>query len=677
MIPPATSQNFPQTPHLAHTGLTARSVLIGMAAVICQCLVTPYNDFHVGGTYLAGNHLPIAVVFVMLIFVLSINLLLKKLKPGTELQGGELLIIWGMMLVASGIPSSGLMRYLVPLAVSPYYFATAENEWITLFHQHLPDWMVVKDPKAVFYFYEKLPDGDSIPWRAWLKPIVGWSTFVLIFYFVTICWTVLLRKQWVEHERFTFPIVQLPQEMFQPPSGGALLNRFFKSPLMWCGFTIPVILHGLRGLHLYFPAVPSLPLDFPIAQFFTEKPLSALGWWPAVHLFIYPSIVAIVYLLTLEISFSFWFFFLLGKMETVLIYATGSKVNQWNFHQNQQMGALLVFIGFILFIGKRHFGRAFATIFGIRGWKPLPPSTTIFGIRGWKPLPPSDDTNEPLPYVWAAGGLIVGILLLTLICSMAGMSVWVALVMLGIFLGITTVGTWMVANGGLLFIIYSFLPGEFLITLFGSARVNAPSWTLVAYERVLMFDMREILMPGVMNNFKLAEPLRLKQRPFLLAMGIALVLAMGVSYYSSLDLAYTHGAVNLQHWTYMISTTVPFNRLTSILQHPTGIEVERLGSFIFGGATMFGMLWMRHHYLWWKLHPIGSLLMTSYATYCFWGSFFIGWFLKYTVLKFGGVALYRKLRPFVLGIVLGECFIGGIWIVVGLMTGIGYRLLPG
>ena len=164
----------------------------------------------------------------------------------------------------------------------------------------------------------------------------------------------------------------------------------------------------------------------------------------------------------------------------------------------------------------------------------------------------------------------------------------------------------MVANGGLLFIIYSFLPGEFLITLFGSARVNAPSWTLVAYERVLMFDMREILMPGVMNNFKLAEPLRLKQRPFLLAMGIALVLAMGVSYYSSLDLAYTHGAVNLQHWTYMISTTVPFNRLTSILQHPTGIEVERLGSFIFGGATMFGMLWMRHHYLWWKLHPIGS-----------------------------------------------------------------------
>ncbi len=656
MTSSTTLQNFPQTPSSTYSGLTARSVLIGIVGVIGQCLATPYNDFRVGGTYLAGNHLPIAVVFIMLIFVLGVNILLKRLKPGSELQGCELLVIWGMMLVASGIPSSGLMRYLVPLAVSPYYFATAENEWSTLFHQHLPEWIVVSDPKAVFYFYEQLPKGDPIPWRAWLKPIVGWSVFVFIFYFVTICWTVLLRKQWVEYERFTFPLVQLPIEMFQSPSGGSLLNRFFKSRLMWCGFAIPVILHGLRGLHLYFPSTPNPPLYFPISQFFTEKPFSALAWWPSVHLFIYPSVVAIVYLLTLEISFSFWFFFLLGKLETVFIYATGSKVNQWDFHQNQQMGGFIVFIGLILWSGKRHFTRAFTTIFGRKR---------------------ANDIDEPLSYPFAVCGMVLGILALCLICARGGMSFWVALFILVLFLGLTTVMTWMVANGGLLFVLYSFLPGEYLITLFGSARVNAPSWTFVAYERVLMFDMREILMPSVMNNFKLAEPLRLKQRPFLLAMGIAIVLAIGVSYYSSIDLGYRYGAVNLQHWTYMISATVPFTRLTSILQHPSGIELERLGSFIFGGAMMFGILWMRHHYLWWKLHPIGSLMMTSYATYCFWGSFFIGWFLKYTVLKFGGVAQYRKLRPLVLGVVLGECFIGGIWIVVGLFTGIGYRLLPG
>ena len=78
-----------------------------------------------------------------------------------------------MMLVDSGIPSSGLMRYLIPLLVSPFYFATAENDWADLFHQHLPSWMVVSNPKAVSYFYEKLPDGEAIPWEGWLKPMLA------------------------------------------------------------------------------------------------------------------------------------------------------------------------------------------------------------------------------------------------------------------------------------------------------------------------------------------------------------------------------------------------------------------------------------------------------------------------------------------------------------------------
>ncbi|MFB3041728.1 MAG: DUF6785 family protein, partial [Candidatus Poribacteria bacterium] len=588
--------------------------------------------------------------------ILIVNVLLKKIKPGMELSAAELTIIWGMMLVASGIPSSGLMRYLIPLLVSPFYFATAENEWADLFHHHLPDWMVVSDPKAVLYFYEKLPDGEAIPWVAWLKPIAAWSGFTLVFFFVTICLCVILRKQWVEHERFSFPLVQLPVDMFQAPAGNDLINRFFKNRAMWIGFTIPVVLHGLRGLHLYFPSIPNPPVFFPIARYFTDKPFSALAWWPSVQFFIYPSVIAVVYLLTLEISFSFWFFFLLTKMETVLIYATGSKINSWTFQQNQQMGGFLAFIGFIIWIGKDHFKNAFSALFGKK---------TI------------GDQNEPLPYAWASAGLICGLLLLTLMCMLAGMSFWVAVFMLVLFLGLQTVMTWMVANGGLLFVLYSFLPGDYLTTLFGSARVNAPSWTIVVYERVLMFDMREIMMPSVMNNFKIADPIRVKQRSLLVAMGLAMVLAIGVSYYSSLDLIYKRGALNLQHWTYVTSATSPFIRLSSILQHPTGIEIDRLVSLIIGGLAIFGMLLMRHHYLWWKIHPIGFLMTTSYATYCFWSSFFLGWLCKYIILKFGGVAYYRKLRPMFLGVILGECLIGGIWIIVGLVTGIGYRLLPG
>ncbi|MBI1923406.1 hypothetical protein HYR99_04055, partial [Candidatus Poribacteria bacterium] len=506
------------------------------------------------------------------------------------------------------------------------------------------------------YFYEQLPEGAAIPWGAWLKPMLAWTGFVLVMFFVMICWCVILRKQWVEHERFTFPLVQLPVEMFQQPEGGAVVNPFFKSRAMWVGFILPVALHGLRGLHLYFPVLPSPPLYFPIARFFTEKPFSALAWWPSVEFFVYPSVIAVVYLLTLEISFSFWFFFLFAKLETVLIYATGSKVNAWTFHNNQQMGGYLVFIGFMVWLGKDHFKGVFNTLFGRKA---------------------VDDGNEPLPYAWASGGFICGLLLLTLMCTLAGMDFWVGLVVLLIFLGLATVMMWMVANAGLLFVLYSFLPGDYLISTLGTARINAPTWTILAYQRVLMFDLREFLMPSVMNNFKIADPMRMKQRSLLLAMGLAIVLAIGVSYYSSLNLIYRRGASNLQYWTYVTSATEPFRRLSGILQHPTQTPLDQLISMIIGGAVMFGMLFLRHHYLWWKIHPIGYLMTTSYATFCFWSSFFLGWLCKYVILKFGGVAQYRKLRPVFLGIILGECVIGGIWIAVGLLTGIGYRLLPG
>ena len=436
-----------------------------------------------------------------------------------------------------------------------------------------------------------------------------------------ICWSVLLRKQWVEHERFSFPLVQLPVEIFQPPEGKELINRFFKNYAMWIGFSIPVVLHGLKGLHLYFPFIPNPPVFFPISRYFTEKPFSALAWWPSVQLFIYPSVIAVVYLLTLEISFSFWFFFLLTKIESILIYAAGSKINTGTFQQNQQMGGFLVFIVFTIWLGRDHFKNTFSTLFGRK--------TT-------------NDRNEPLPYAWAVTGLICSLFLLALMCMLAGMNAWVAIFILVLFLGLSTVMTWMVTNGGLLFVLYPFLPSDYLITLFGSARVRASSWTIVVYERVLMFDMREFMMPSVVNNFKIADQIRVKQRSLLIVMGLAMVFAIGVSYYSSLNLIYKRGALNLQHWTYVISATAPFTRLASILQHPTGIEIDRFISLIIGGLAIFGILLMRHHYLWWKIHPIGFLMTTSYATYCYWFSFFLGWLCKYTMLKFGGFAYYRN-----------------------------------
>jgi hypothetical protein len=50
------------------------------------------------------------------------------------------------------------------------------------------------------------------------------------------------------------------------------------------------------------------------------------------------------------------------------------------------------------------------------------------------------------------------------------------------------------------------------------------------------------------------------------------------------------------------------------------------------------------------------------------GSIFVGWFLKWIILKYGGRKWHRGAIPFFLGIVLGEFIIGTFWSLLGILS---------
>ena len=91
------------------------------------------------------------------------------------------------MLAPAGIPSSGMMRYALSPMVAYQYLATPENDWESLFHHYIPQWRVVRDHTAAQSFFEGLFDGESVPWGPWIVPILTWSAYVLVIYFVMIC----------------------------------------------------------------------------------------------------------------------------------------------------------------------------------------------------------------------------------------------------------------------------------------------------------------------------------------------------------------------------------------------------------------------------------------------------------------------------------------------------------
>ena len=70
-----------------------------------------------------------------------------------------------------------------------------------------------------------------------------------------ICMSAILHRQWSVHERLTYPMVQLPQNMIEKEEG-ASIAPFFKDGVMWLGFFVPFTLLSLNALNHYWPIAP-------------------------------------------------------------------------------------------------------------------------------------------------------------------------------------------------------------------------------------------------------------------------------------------------------------------------------------------------------------------------------------------------------------------------------------
>ena len=636
------------------------AILAGLLLIAAMCAVTPYNNYYLQNTKIAGNHLPVGSIFGILLLIFLVNVPLRKLMRSGRFAFSalELTVIWIMLIVAVGIPSMGLLQFLLPSLVAVRYFATTENDWSETLHPHVPEWLVVTEPQAVTDFYEGIGAAEGVPWMFWLEPLLVWGLFVLVFYFTTLCLSTILRKQWVERERFSFPLIQIPIQLAAEPERGSLLNSFFKNRLLWAGMALPVVLHLINGLHAHFPKVPEIPLIYDIYRVFTEKPWYTLGWWPAMRFVIYFSVIGIASLLTLEVSFSLWFFYLFFKLQYIIMNAIGLSIGPWISCSRQVMGGYLVFVPAVFWMGREHIGSIFRKTFGTGGAQEI------------------DDSNEPVSYRMALLGFFLGFITLIVFLVVAGITTWVALVtLLSIFIT-SIVLTWMVVNGGLLLVQAPFFPSEYIDITLGSNALGHKSLAILSFQRTFLRDWGEFMMPNFLHSFKAADEVRLARRRLIPILGISIVVAALVSVYASLTLIYDKGALFLQSWAFVVAPRNYFQRMSSLIQFPIETKWDEVYSMIAGAGFTGFMLWMRQHFVWWSLHPIGYLLGATYPPFHLWSSILIGWFIKYMALKFGGASTYRKIRPVAFGLIFGEYVMVGLWMIVGFFSGIGYFALP-
>ena len=202
------------TPRAFLTGLLL-SAFIGVGAV--------WNLMVIHGSYVAIDFSAAAATFLFFVWAFLVNGAAARWSAGWALSGAELKLVYVMMLVACAIPTMGLTAQLLPIVTAPYYFATPENNWAELIQPHIPVWLLPSGKNTIRDFYEGLQGiGQPIPWIEWLRPLSIWTIFLSALYVVSISMMVILRRQWMEHERLVYPLAQLPVEMADRPDSAAV-----------------------------------------------------------------------------------------------------------------------------------------------------------------------------------------------------------------------------------------------------------------------------------------------------------------------------------------------------------------------------------------------------------------------------------------------------------------------
>ena len=621
-------------------GVTWRSVLIGAFLIPPNAYWIIQLELVWGGTYPSVITLLFNVVFSLFVVIL-LNLLSRRFLPSSTLSDGELLTIYIMMAVGISLCGCDVAQTLVHIVASPFWFATPENEWANLFHSHLPSHLTLGDRTLHRGFFE----GGGTLWeaahlRAWMPSAILWSGFVLVLLFVMLCINTLIRKQWMERERLSYPVVRLPQEMVRGSgTTGVLCQR-----VMWFGFALAAGVNLVNGLSFLIPTIPSIPVKHQWFFRFTEKPWNAVGWMPVSF---YPFVLGIGFLMPLDLSFSCWFFYLVWKAERVLGSALGLHIPGYPLASEQATGVWIGIFAFTIWIGRHHLREALS----------------------WRSS--RSDEDEALSYPTATLGIVVGLILIVLFCTQLGMSAWFALLYFLIYFALGMTITRIRAElGPPVHDLYGVGPDYVITRITGTRKLGTGNLTGLAMLYWLNRESyRSFPMAHQLEGMKLAEEGNIRLRRLFVAIMIAGLLGVLSCFWGVLQFGYDQGSAVRFGGPARWFATEGFHRLAGWLTYAQGTDYRGLGATASGLVFSLGLLIMRMRFFWWSLHPIGYAISYWWAMNLLWFPILISFTAKTLILRYGGLNAYRRAIPFFLGLILGEYFMGGVWSLLGIALG--------
>ena len=560
--------------------------------------------------------------------------------------------------LARGQPAHHGLGGLSPGNISaPVHLASPENRVGDVIAPLLPDWLFMqKSPVVIGQLYGGLEPNTAIPWQPWIRPLFWWTAACLAVVMAGFFCSVLFFKQWHEKERLTFPMATFPTEMLREEPGYRL-PVVFHAPLFWVGFGFStfVICWNIAGYFVH--TLPHIPI-FDLAR---QMAINIGYHYPNYFLRMQPLIMGLAYLCPLDLLFSFWFYNALNILKEGLMNQTGVTVGL----QGQQAtpaeilgfeshGALVFLVAWSLWVSRNHLKNTL--------------ECALMSNR-------AADDGTPVTYRTAWLGLAASVIFLAGWCLAAGMELWATIVQLILmFIALFGVAKYAAATG------FTFLSpggagglgadkgGTVWMQMGGTANMSPGTLTTIWMINRNGFAGMPIRLTGTMSvphYFRMLGN-HFKRHPWIWAIiPIAYITGCITTATDSLYRSYMDGGMNgplyLGDWNHLVRL-VPYVEGATILY----FDIEKLGVWLWGFAIAGFLTYIRTRFSWWPFNPVAIAFPTR--RYGF--SLLVVWATKALIMRFGGVALYRKSLPFWYGLMIGYL------LGVGISTGVDALWFP-
>lgn len=642
--------------------------LIGFVSCIGIWISAPYVSYLMGGPQISDDYLPIGALLIILLFALVINPLLGLCRSSWKLTTRQMIIILGMVLVGSFLSGQGLLKGLPYSLAGACIKSSTEQKTADIYQESRLQRSLFPDNLGYnekVFASERLTTGlrrnESIPWKAWVRPLISWAPLFIFYGLMMIGLARIVVPQWRDTERLSFPLLEIYRPLVQAPEKDRLFGSTFRQGKFWIAAGTVFLLHFLAGSSKQWSgSVPAVPLNWNIADCFTGDLMTNAPWYFSASS-IYFTYVAIAFFVTTRISFSIWFTMIAyGVYQMIRI--TYYPPYNWDTINDHRSGVALVLTITILWLGRAR-------------WKEV--ASSLLRLGG------TDKERENFKVGWM---FLIGML------GMAAWFIWAGTSPGWAFIFVTTgfvaclLISRVVAETGLPFLrIYDWNPLA-LMNITGIPFVGVATYFLGWIAQTLYHVGTRISGAAMATEvFALEEPaIKERTRSFNSLLWVTLIAGVIVVSTALVYYGYRFDS-NLIGDPPFAKASTSFDNLTDtvtswkeqgVMEKP---YYSKAGNTLAGAAIAGILMWLCMRFPAWPLHPVGFLMLFSYYGEVIWASVFIGWLAKTLIVRYGGSSLYSKAKPFFLGLIFGELIAAVFWCVLSMalsFTGNTYLMIP-